>query len=389
MSPNIMEKEKLFRLLEKIESGSATAEELAQYNQLYMHFQKAEDWDTFAMGEKQEIEKEMYTNISEAIEVPLKQKRSYSFFRYAAAAVVLITVSIGFYFYKLNPAVVTNKQESKAVRLHDRAPGGNKATLTLSNGTKISLTDASNGDLVKQSGLSITKAADGQLVYKVLGPAKKQANAATEYNNISTPNGGQYQILLSDGSKVWLNDASSLKFPTVFTGEMRNVELSGEAYFEVSKNEKMPFTVNAKGTRVLVLGTHFNIMAYPDEKAVRTTLLEGAVKLVHADEEAFLKPGEQGTMKEKGGGFKVREADIAAVMAWKNGYFLLDNASLPQLMRQISRWYDVDVVYASSNLKDHEFVGEVSRKYSLMKILKILELSGLTFKLEGRTLTVK
>lgn len=381
-----MKKEKLLKLLEKIESGSATTEELALYNQLYMHFQEDEDWDSVVMGEREEIEEKMYAKISTAMDLPLKRTNNYRFFRYAAAAVIFISIFAGLYFYKLKETVVAGKQEPKMVRIHDRAPGGNKATLTLANGVKISLTDATNGDLVKQSGISITKAADGQLVYKVSGVATRPAVA--EFNNITTPNGGNYQIFLSDGTKVWLNDASSLKFPTVFAGAERNVELTGEAYFEVLENKEMPFTVRANGTKVVVLGTHFNVMAYPDEKMVKTTLLEGSVKLIHTDAVAFLKPGQEGTIMENGGVYKVHDADIAAAMAWKNGYFLLDNASLPQLMRQVSRWYDVDVVYAA-NFKDHEFVGEVSRKYSLMKMLKILELSGVTFKLEGRILTVR
>jgi len=383
-----MERNKLSELFEKIESGSATTEELAQYNQLYMHFQKVENWNTLTMGEKKAIEKQMYAIISEAIGVPSKKTRSYPFFKYGIAAAILIVISIGAYFYNQNNSVLKRQQASSLVDIHDRAPGGNKAILMLADGTKISLADANNGDLVKQSNISITKAADGQLVYKVSGDDKNFANANTEFNTINTPNGGQYQVLLSDGSKVWLNDASSLKFPTVFAGVDRTVELTGEAYFEVSENKKMPFTVKANGTNVLVLGTHFNVMAYEDEKLLKTTLLEGAVKLINADAVAFLKPGQQGTVMKNGGAYKVAEADIASVMAWKNGYFLLDNASLPELMRQISRWYDVDVIYAT-HLKDHEFVGEVSRKYSLRKILKILELSGVKFKLEGRTLTVK
>lgn len=384
-----MTKEKLLELLEKIESGSATTEELAQYNQLYMNFQKVEDWNVVAMGERQEIGEQMYTKISEAIELPSKKIRSYSFLSYAAAAAaIVLVISAGFYFYKRNDTALLGAKGSKMVHVHDRPPGGNKATLVLANGREISLSDATNGDLVRQSGISITKAADGQLVYKVSGAGKHPGNTSTEFNRISTPNGGQYQIILSDGSKVWLNDASSLKFPTVFTGNARKIELTGEAYFEVSKNEKMPFSVYANGTQVMVLGTHFNVMAYPDENVVKTTLLEGAVKLIHADAVALLQPGQEGTILENDNAYKVSKADIASAIAWKNGYFLLDNASLPQLMRQISRWYDVDVIYAA-NLEDHAFVGEVSRKYSLMKTLKILELSGLTFKLEGRILTVK
>jgi len=381
-----MEKEKLLKLLERIESGAATTEEIAQYNQFYMDFQKSDGWNTIEMGERQEIEEKMYMNISKAIESPSKKRQSYSIFRYAAAAVLFIAVSAGFYFYKFNSSVSLKESSLKTVSKNDRAPGGNKATLTLADGSKISLTDAANGDLAKQSGISITKTANGQLVYKV--SAVQNSQKAVEFNTITTPNGGQYQIVLPDGSKVWLNAASSLKFPTVFAGVERKVELKGEAYFEVTKNKNMPFTVDANGTKVLVLGTHFNVMAYEDEKDVKTTLLEGSVKLTHSNAVAFLKPGQQGSINKNEGEYKVIEADMASVMAWKNGYFLFDNASLPQLMRQISRWYDVDVIY-TSKIKEHEFVGEVSRNYSLMKILRILELSEFTFKLEGRTLIVK
>ena len=381
-----MEKEELFKILERIESGTATAQEIAQYNQLYMHFQKNEEWDTVKMGEKQEIEELMYSNISKVVGNVQKSTKSYSLFRYVAAAAIFIAVSAGYYFYKLDNSIPLKESNKQVVTKHDRAPGGNKATLTLANGTKISLTDAANGDLVKQSGISITKTANGQLVYKV--SAVQNSQKAIEFNTITTPNGGQYQIVLPDGSKVWLNAASSLKFPTVFAGVQRKVELKGEAYFEVTKNKNMPFSVDANGTKVLVLGTHFNVMAYEDEKDVKTTLLEGSVKLTHSNAVAFLKPGQQGSIAKNEEEYKVSEADMASVMAWKNGYFLFDNASLPQLMRQISRWYDVDVIY-TSKIKEHEFVGEVSRNYSLMKILRILELSEITFKLEGRTLIVK
>jgi transmembrane sensor len=381
-----MEKKKMFKLLEKVESGAATTEEIAQYNQLYMSFQKSGDWDTNEMGEKEDIGDEMYTNISQAINDSTKGARSYSLLRYAAAAVLFIAVSAGYYFHKLNSSVSLKENSKTLISKNDIAPGGNKATLTLGNGTKISLTDAANGDLVKQSGISIIKTVEGQLVYKVSGESNGKASA--EFNTITTPNGGQYHVLLPDGSKVWLNAASSLKFPTFFAGADRKVELNGEAYFEVAKNKNMPFTVDANGTKVLVLGTHFNVMAYKDENDVKTTLLEGSVKLSHADAVAFLRPGQQGSIAKKGGEYKVREADLASVMAWKNGYFLFDNASLPELMRQISRWYDVDVVYAPG-LKDHEFVGEVKRSYSLVKVLRILELSDVKFKLEGRTLIVK
>lgn len=379
-----MERERLLKLLEKIESGAATTEELAEYNRFYGRFQTDERWNSLEMGEKKETGEKIYTNISTAIEKPVKKRRFSLFFKYAAAAAIIVVVLVG--LYKLNHIQSVKTSAPESVHVQDRAPGGDKATLTLANGTEISLSDAANGDLIKRSGLSITKAADGQLIYKVLGrPAN--ATTVTELNTIATPNGGQYNIVLSDGSKVWLNAASSLKFPSEFKGAERNVELNGEAYFEISKKKSMPFNVLANGTKVTVLGTHFNIMAYADGGNVKTTLLEGAVKLSHKAATALLRPGQQGVTTATGS-FNVSNADIESVMAWKNGYFMFNDADLPEVMRQLSRWYDVDVVF-ENRTREYEFVGEISRKYSLQKVLKILELSGVHFKLTGRTLTVK
>lgn len=381
-----MKKETIEALLKKIESGAASEEELGQYNRLYTHDQNDETWDERRMGNKQKIGQLMYKKITEAMASPLKRNHDYQLYRYAAAAAVIIGILTGLYYYNFKKETLAPTQTART-ETADIAPGGNKATLTLANGTKISLTDAANGNLLKQSGVSITKTAEGQLVYTVTGDAVNRDNPV-EFNTIVTPKGGQYQILLPDGSKVWLNSLSSLRFPTAFSTNERRVELTGEAYFEVSKDKRKPFSVSANGTEVAVLGTHFNVMAYQDEAAVKTTLLEGSVKLFRAGATSLLKPGEQGISEGNGKGFLIEQADVSEVMAWKNGYFIFKNAGLPEVMRQISRWYNVEVIYPEK-LKDHEFIGEISRSYSLMKILKILETSEVTFKLEGNTLTIK
>lgn len=301
----------------------------------------------------------------------------------AAAAVVLMVLSVGGYLYFQNKSAATENQ--LAVNTHDVDPGGNKATLTLADGSKISLTDANNGELAKQSGVKISKSKNGELVYSVT------ASDATPlaFNTISTPRGGIYQVNLPDGTKVWLNAASSIKFPTTFAQlSQRKVELEGEAYFEVAKNKKVPFVVATSGQQVQVLGTHFNISSYTDERELKTTLLEGSVKVIAANT-IVLKPGQQSNLKRNGSGdLKVSTANIAQVMAWKNGFFHFEKENLHEVMRQLSRWYDIEVVYEVDR-HDDEFMGDIPRGIKLSEALKILSFEGTQFRIEGRKLIVK
>lgn len=380
-----MTKESFLELLEKVESGVATLEEVAAYNHFYRYFQTGNNWNAAEMGDQQEIGKLMHKHISTAISKPVRRMDFLYFAKYAAAAVAVIAVAIAIYFFNLKKETLPVETSTSSSAVKDVPAGGNKAILTLANGKKISLTDAANGNLLTQSGIAVTKTADGQLIYKVSGKPNKRTDM--NYNVIVTPKGGQYRIILSDGSKVWLNAASSLRFPAEFMGTERNVELTGEGYFEISKNRKMPFNVIANGTKVMVLGTHFNVMAYTDDGGVKTTLLEGSVKLSSGQSTALLEPGQQGVANSSGA-FDVSDADIESAVAWKNGYFIFNNSDLQNVMNQLSRWYDVDVVFENQG-KEHEFVGEISRNYSLVKVLKILELSNIKFELKGRTLIVK
>lgn len=299
-----------------------------------------------------------------------------------AAASILIAIFAGFYFY--SGTGHTLNSIATASTKHDAAPGGNKATLTLSDGSQISLTDAGNGQLAEQSGVRITKNADGQLVYSIVPSDTKEL----AYNTISTPRGGVYQINLPDGTSVWLNAASSIKFPTTFAHlSQRQVELRGEAYFEVAKNKKLPFIVSTGQQQVEVLGTHFNINSYEDEEEVKTTLLEGSVK-VSAGNVMFLKPGQQATSSVRlGGKVKVGPANIEQAMAWKNGFFHFEKENLHSVLRQLARWYDVEVVYQIDR-PDDEFVGDIPRGVKLSEVLKILEFEGTHFRIEGRKLFV-
>ncbi len=208
------------------------------------------------------------------------------------------------------------------------------------------------------------------------------------YNTITIPRGGQYQVILPDGTKVWLNSASSLKYPTVLLVNERKVERTGEGYFEVAKNKNMPFKVKFNEEEVEVLGTHFNIMAYTDEGETRATLLEGSVKISKGEFSKVLVPGEQTISQNNQANFTVRPADIESVLAWKNGIFSLQNSGIHQIMRQIARWYDVDVVY-QGNLEDKVYGGRVSKSKNISEILRNLELTGtIHFKVEGRRITV-
>lgn len=311
------------------------------------------------------------------------QKRRFLWPKAVAAAAILMILSMGGYFYFQKYTAVNSNELSAS--LNDVNPGGNKATLTLADGSKISLTDADNGELAKQSGVRISKSKNGELVYSVIASDHKKP----VFNTISTPRGGVYQVNLPDGTRVWLNAASSIKFPTTFAQlKERKVELEGEAYFEVAKNKKLPFIVSSGAQQVKVLGTHFNINSYPDEGEVKTTLLEGSVE-VFAANKRMLKPGEQANVTKNGAGnVKVSTANIAQVMAWKNGFFHFEKDNLHSVMRQLSRWYDVEIVYEVERADD-EFMGDIPRGIKLSEVLKMLAFEGTQFKIDGRKLIVK
>lgn len=208
------------------------------------------------------------------------------------------------------------------------------------------------------------------------------------YNTVSTPKGGEYQLTLPDGTKVWLNSMSTLKFPVVFAGNERKVELTGEAYFEVAKDKTKPFFVQAKDTKVQVLGTHFNISAFADETEVRTTLLEGSVKVDRGMKTIVLVPGQEASASDSKVGFTVREADLEKVMAWKNGYFVFRDEPLESLMKRISRWYNIEVDY-KGDMGSNTFGGKFSKNSTLSELLRSLELTGtVKFKTQERRVTV-
>jgi ferric-dicitrate binding protein FerR (iron transport regulator) len=334
--------------------------------------------DTFAASEE-EHRLRILGKVQQAIAEP--RSRTVRMRRWAAAAsIALVACSAAAYW--LWPATTAQPgmvaQESKVVE--DAAPGGNKAVLTLANGSQIVLDSAGQGVLATQGGTAVIKSQQGQLVYKEEGKADNTAAAA--YNTLRTPKGGQYMIVLPDGTKVWLNSQSSLQFPAVFNGNERKVQLTGEAYFEVAHNKQKPFRVQSGGADIEVLGTHFNVMAYTDEPQMETTLLEGSVRVSKGSRSEVIKPGRQ--VQLTGNGMTVRTVDTDEAVAWKTGIFLFSNDSLKSIMRQVERWYDVQIDYAS--MPDKEYSGMVRRSSNLSEVLKMLEVAGqVRFTIEGRT----
>jgi transmembrane sensor len=299
-----------------------------------------------------------------------------------AGITVMLLIFQGFYTYyksaiQINNKVVKNKEFKTNIH-----PGSNKAILTLQDGSKIVLNDAKDGTLAQQGNAKVVKLANGQLVYDKTGtvPAK------VLYNTMTTPRGGQYKLTLPDGTEVWLNSASSITYPTSFVANERNVSITGEAYFEVAKDKTRPFHVRAGSQTIEVLGTHFNVMAYTDEDAIKTTLLEGSVKITENNEAQILKPGEQAAV-DKNGGLKISIADVDDALAWKNGYFKFSRVDIKYIMRQLARWYDVNVVY-EGRVPDDEFVGKIGRGENIADVLHILELDHVHFKIEDKKIIV-
>jgi hypothetical protein len=299
-----------------------------------------------------------------------------------AASVLIILAGLGGY-RRLTESHGDHHAHTAQRLSNDVPPGGNRAVLILANGSRIILDSAHMGKLTQQGVASVVKLDSGKLAY--VAPANDPGEVY--YNMLKTPRGGQFQLVLPDSSKVWLSAASSIRYPTVFTGHERSVEITGEAYFEVTKKKDRPFVVKAGPTTTLVLGTSFNINAYEDEKDLKITLVDGAVKVIAEDGDRELRPGQQALLRDAGGSLVVQEADVYQAIAWKNGQFDFDRTDLPAIMRQISRWYDVDINYQSTN-DTTRFGGGISRQLTLSNVLRLLDKSGVHTRLEGKKIIV-
>ena len=330
------------------------------------------------------------TDSEKSIEIEpedLKRIKLYQNQWFQIAAVILVFCAVGLYFLKnQNPSLqgqITAEKKGVTMPATDRSI----ATLTLANGEIISLGAVQNGELSKSRSTSIQKINNGQLVYSSLekNTATTRPGAEPAYHTLSTPKGGEYQLVLPDGTHVWLNSFSSLSFPAAFSGKERHVKLNGEAYFEVAKNKDKPFYVTVNDVTVKVLGTHFNISAYRDDKDITTTLLEGSVQVAKNNKQTLIKPGQQAIVGSTSDVIAVSEAKIKEVMAWKNGYFIFNDEDIFSIMKQVSRWYNVEVEY-NGNFDDQRFGGTFYRSKSINELLHHLEKIGkIHFKIaEGR-----
>lgn len=361
-------------LAEKWLKGTITPEEKVYYDQWYRTFDDVGTEIQASSGESaSEIGDRIYHQLKQRLDNEGKSKipkilRAWS----AAAAVILLCLSIGGYFLFHKKVV----QQYVQYQPHDIAPGGNKAVLILANGDKIVLDTSKNGTVAQQGYTKIRKTGNGRLVYTRGAERVSPQTEETPMNILEVPRGGRYHITLSDGTQVWLNSATTLKYPSVFNGKERKVQLSGEAYFEVAYNRVMPFKVITNTQIVQDLGTHFNINAYSDEPAIKTTLLEGSVNVFNNGESEILEPGQQAIIGNNQRIKLVKNADLEEVMAWKDNMFRFNNEDLGSIMRDISRWYDVDIEYTNPSVKDFHFGGMVTRFTNASKVLRMLELTN-------------
>ena len=366
-----MEKEQLKELFEKYHEGICTEEEKALLEDWYLQFNEHEieisPRKIHAIGNR--IYRELPGNHSSFIKIGVT----------LAAAAVLI----GFVF-TIVLKMVTPPLPTPITKVSEVQPGKNKAILTLSNGHKVSLEEAANGEISNESGSKIVKTQDGQLVYFAESTG---GDLNYSINTISTPNGGQWQVILPDGSKVWLNSASSLDYPATFKNQNeRVVVVRGEAYFEVAKDKQHPFMVKTRGQTVSVLGTHFNINSYNDEPTVKTTLQEGKIKIQSLGGSKILTPGQQATLTDNS--LSVEQADLAETLAWKNGYFRFNNEDIRSIMRKLARWYNIEVAYLY-DIPNDSLNGKISRSKNIDQVLKALEATKTVhFKMEGRRVMV-
>lgn len=379
----------LEQLAKKVLAGKASDEEKLFMEEYYNAFEnhldaRSELSEADIILLQQVIKENIHSRIAHN-SMPVRR----SFFmqwRKVAAAAIFVIVSAAV-------LVIVNKQKRGSAIVQESAkpvepilPGSNKAILTLNDGTVILLDEAKTGTLAQQGEIAVSKTDDGKIIYSAT--TQNQPVTRVNYNTIATPKGGQYQVILPDGTKVWLNAASSIYFPTSFKEKQRTVSITGEVYFEVAHNPKQPFIVSAGKTSVQVLGTHFNIMAYGNEDVIKTTLVEGLVKISDNGRTATLHPGEQLQLNENQ--FKVvQQADVEAELAWKNGLFYFKDAGIQTIMKQAERWYNISVKY-EGEIPEKQFNGKVSRNVKLSELMEIFSFyDDMNYTIEGNTVIIK
>ncbi len=375
-----MDEIKIKEVLERYQQGNCTDEEKAWVESWYLQFMDDSEATDFDISSMSHAKRRIWDRI--LLERPIVKPKRYIYPKVAVAATVLL--ALGFMFYLFQHSPQSGQKQELAAQEEIIKPGGNNAYLTLADGKRINLTDMEEGAALEQAGMKIVKKSNGELVYEIANTSARQERLGS--NTIETPVGGQYQIVLPDGTKVWLNSSSSLQYPVRFAANERKVVLDGEAYFEVRSDKKKPFRVVSEGQTVEVLGTKFNVNTYKDEPTVKTTLLEGSVKVSLASISKILCPGEQASTT--GQNIEISLVDTEQVVAWYKGDFVFDGVELKSIMRQISRWYDVEVIY-QQDVGNVKFGGSISRSKDIQEVLKILAMTkGVNFKVEGRRVLV-
>jgi len=385
----------LASLAEKFLAGTATAAEEEQLHYLYDGWKDDDEEVISDTGQTEVLRTEIFQVLKEGINagkavVPQlsagpSSRHSYKrmFWRSIAAAAVIAVVLLTYDRIMGKRGRALPEEKALAINHLPVAPGKDKATLTLADGTVVDLDSSGTGRTAQQGSTSI-RIKDGKIIYD----PSKAGSAEIVYNTITTPRGGQYRVVLPDGTGVWLNATSYLKFPVVFAQNRRVVEVSGEAYFEVARNPSRPFIAKVKDVEVEVLGTHFDVMAYGEEGKIATTLLEGSVRVSRGREKYAIAPGQQVVWKEDGAFNLNNDVDLEEVVAWKNGKFQFNNADIRTIMRQVARWYDVDVEYQNAGA-DIRLGGVVSRKEDIRQLLDYFETTGkVKFKVEGKKIIV-
>ena len=379
-------------LARKWQEGTINEAEKELFNQWYHSFDDT-PIEAITTEKPAQLKTRLYNNIIQREEILLPRtwfSKNISYI-YAAAAMTLIFSIAGYSFYSRNN--VQQKEQAARLAKNIILPGSNKAVLTLADGSDVILDQTSNGILGSQGNVSIKKSMDGKVSYEAAQNNTYTGNAIA-YNKIATPRGGQYQVDLADGTKVWLNAASTLKFPVTFSKAQRVVELTGEAYFEVNpepvagnRKVRIPFLVKTRNQLVEVLGTHFNVNAYDDEPDIKTTLLKGSVRVVQsaARQSVLLKPGQQSAVA---GNIAVADVDASQAIEWQKGYFLFDNETVESMMRKISRWYNIEVEF-KGNIRYRKFAGKISKFGNIVQILQVMEKTQVIhFEIEGRRVIV-
>ncbi|WP_291909038.1 FecR domain-containing protein [Chitinophaga sp. CB10] len=386
-------KDYIQQLIDKYLDGTITPQE----EQQLMDWYEAEnnttvEWQSTAINEEEEVRLRMLQHIQQQIAPPgLSPVGGNRRWYYAAAAAVFLLILAGaawLYYPALQRPHTAVKQ--LAVASNTIVRGSNKAILTLGNGQQVVLEEVDNGTISQQGNATVNKADSGSLQYLA---GQGAANGAIVYNTLHTPYGGQFKVTLPDGTRVWMNAGSTLHYPTAFPSGDRTVSLSGEAYFEVAPDANKPFFVSVRDTAgmpmtISVLGTHFNVNAYPDEAQHKVTLLEGSVKVNCSNSDALLVPGKVAIVNKTTGRIRTKTTDTEAAIAWKNGNFFFDNESLESIMRQISRWYNVDIRY-QADVSGKALAGSLPRSKDVTEVLSMLELTKTVhFKIEGRRIIV-